>query len=136
MVKSDPTFKAQWIAALRSGEYTQGQDALKRTYPVEGVELAQGCDPASRHCCLGVAADLLHKEQPDVFDWDVNQLKNVAHAYPYVSGDNLPYIFMEAKLSSDTTEPAWDLFMRKLVELNDMDNWSFNQIADYIEENG
>jgi hypothetical protein len=43
-----PEVKAKWLAALRSGEYTQAQERLK-TY--------EGC-----FCCLGVLTDLYNKE--------------------------------------------------------------------------
>lgn len=38
-----------WVAALRSGKFQQGQNALKRQYPG---------DPVPRHCCLGVACEI------------------------------------------------------------------------------
>jgi hypothetical protein len=41
-----PEFKAQWLEALRSGKYKQGDSNLR------------GFDDA--FCCLGVACDLLH----------------------------------------------------------------------------
>lgn len=44
-----PEFKAAWIAALRSGKYTQGHGVLRYTDDDESVE----------HCCLGVAAALI-----------------------------------------------------------------------------
>lgn len=46
----DPDRKAEWVAALRSGEYAQGRDALH-------VRHGGG----SKFCCLGVACDLAEK---------------------------------------------------------------------------
>lgn len=43
----------KWVAALRSGEYKQGKNALTRT-----------TKNGERHCCLGVACDLYLKEHP------------------------------------------------------------------------
>jgi hypothetical protein len=40
--KLDPEFKAKWIAALRSGEYKQGNEILFD-------------EELNTHCCLGVA---------------------------------------------------------------------------------
>lgn len=46
----NPAIKAQWVAALRSGDYVQGQNRLRNlnieTHP---------------HCCLGVLTDLYVK---------------------------------------------------------------------------
>lgn len=46
----NPEIKAQWIAALRSGEYQQGRKCLT-TITAEG----------DKHCCLGVLCDLASK---------------------------------------------------------------------------
>lgn len=47
MTKIDPAVKARWVAALRSGEYTQTQGALRR---------------GDSFCCLGVLCDLYAKD--------------------------------------------------------------------------
>jgi hypothetical protein len=47
MSKMNPEIKARWVAALRSGEYTQGTAMLRS---------GTGC-----HCCLGVLTDLAVK---------------------------------------------------------------------------
>ncbi len=49
MTKIDPEFKVKWLAALRSGEYIQGQGALRTD--LDGHN--------SSYCCLGVACSLL-----------------------------------------------------------------------------
>ncbi len=46
----DPELKAQWVKALRSGEYRQGRELLKSS--------------AGAFCCLGVLCDI----QGAVFD--------------------------------------------------------------------
>ena len=48
--RMNPEIKAKWVAALRSGKYTQGRGALRRTN--------------GEMCCLGVLCDIL---APD--DW-------------------------------------------------------------------
>lgn len=45
-----PEVKAQWLAALRSGEFKQGQRALRAER-----------DGETRYCCLGVLCDLAVK---------------------------------------------------------------------------
>ena len=47
-----PEFKAKWVAALRSGKYQQGRDALRT---------------GDMFCCLGVACDLI---DPDAWERD------------------------------------------------------------------
>jgi hypothetical protein len=42
-----PEVREKWVAALRSGEYTQGTRALNRD---------------GKFCCLGILCDLYHKE--------------------------------------------------------------------------
>ena len=47
--------KKLWLEALRSGEYKQGQDKLKRN--------------DNSFCCLGVLCDL-HRKETQGKDWD------------------------------------------------------------------
>lgn len=47
-----PDKKAKLLAALRSGEYTQGKGSLRTG--------GEGDEP--KHCCLGVACDVYRKE--------------------------------------------------------------------------
>lgn len=54
--KLTPEFKAKWIAALRSGEYIQTGSRLKFEY-----KRLNGSTEV-RHCCLGVAADIVDPE--------------------------------------------------------------------------
>lgn len=44
--------KPKWVAALKSGEYEQGEGLLCSRSPFDGVTW----------CCLGVLCDILHKE--------------------------------------------------------------------------
>ena len=52
MEKMNQTIKARWVAALRSGDYTQGQGRLHAT-SASGI---------NSFCCLGVLCDLANKE--------------------------------------------------------------------------
>lgn len=52
MDKLKSAVKAQWLEALRSGNYKQGQGALRRELP----------DGNKEYCCLGVLCDLYAKE--------------------------------------------------------------------------
>jgi hypothetical protein len=48
----NPDIKAQWVAALRSGEYIQGKGYLRRRI---------GTTDSYAYCCLGVLTDLAIK---------------------------------------------------------------------------
>ena len=50
--------KQDWIAALLSGDYTQGQERLR---------------DGDRYCCLGVLCDLYVKSHNDL-RWDANEI--------------------------------------------------------------
>lgn len=52
----NPERKAEWIAALRSGNYEQGSDYLAR----------RGNDGNMKYCCLGVLCDLAVKAGVEV----------------------------------------------------------------------
>lgn len=61
-----PEIKAQWVQALRSGEYQQGRGRLVR----------QGYDNSWReYCCLGVLCELAIKE--GVVEQDVNPVLGI-----------------------------------------------------------
>lgn len=49
----NPEIKAQWLAALRSGEYKQGRHTLR-----VGTSEAQ----PDQYCCLGVLCDLAQRQ--------------------------------------------------------------------------
>lgn len=98
-------FKTQWIEALRSGKYKQG---VRRLHNKEH----------DAYCCMGVACRLVDKDI-DLEDWGV-----IADSLNL----NLPPMLVskpfDAKLVPD-----------KLIDLNDIQDKSFNEIADWIEEN-
>ncbi len=56
MAKMNPDIKAQWVAALRSGKYQQGDSALKAD---------------NKFCCLGVLCELYAKTHSEA-RWDKN----------------------------------------------------------------
>jgi hypothetical protein len=95
----NPNIKAQWVEALRSGEYQQGSGMLK--YYDDEIDEA-------RFCCLGVLCDILGHEP------------GVDQQYP--SGSVLDEVGL---LGS---------YAKVLAHFNDKGD-SFEQIADYIQEN-
>jgi hypothetical protein len=103
--KLDPEFKAKWIAALRSGEYKQGQNMLCNRYD-------------NSYCCLGVAGAICGATPGSMhgmlyFD---PQSTNVPEGYPAV-------------LVASTNVRG------TLMKMNDTDDKSFLEIAEYIEAN-
>lgn len=98
--------KARWLAALRSGDYDQGQCRLR--------------DEDDRFCCLGVLCDVV---DPD--GWDDFGPPDVSHrgqtltpGKPFSEDVGLGYF------ERDT-----------LITMNDDLGYDFCQIADWIEEN-
>lgn len=124
--------KAKWVAALRSGDYKQGCGALK------GLDKDTG---QFDHCCLGVLCEVagFRNGPPENAD-----------------GQNPMYIFyddlgaptqsfltsnMEEKFSFDSSHTTVliaknDSRSRRYSNSNEFTHdYSFNDIADYIEQN-
>lgn len=112
--------KAQWTAALRSGEYTQATNCLKN---------------GDGFCCLGVLTDLYVKSGVDEYDLWMD--------YPgFDTWDEVLPIEVQrwsGMESAEGSNPEWDLDweidrgFRDLAFANDMGK-SFAEIADLIDE--
>lgn len=120
----NPEVKAKWIAALRSGDYVQGQGALRR---------------GDKYCCLGVLCDLKLREdgqewfhRPGISTYEIR----VEGEDPYCENAELPdYIQEWAGLENAVgwfTKSIGDY--DSLIGLNDDAHYTFEQIADVIEE--
>ncbi len=96
----------EWLAALRSGKYKQGQDRLSE-WKQDGVQ----------YCCLGVACHI------NVFqgDTEVDERNYVSEEYTYDWND-------DTLLSDDGHG------LHKLSRLNDTWGKSFEYIADEIQK--
>lgn len=121
----------KWIAALRSGRYQQGRNALRRRTG-EGVA----------YCCLGVACDLY-----DSTKWD-NEVYCLGSDYVMLPPEAVRAFFGLKAASGHFTfvsdkpvdpskfvyepliGPVWGT---SLDRLNDSAELSFEQIADVIE---
>lgn len=121
--RMNPRAKAHWTAALRSGEYTQAKHAMRVVHT-----------GGWSYCCLGVACDVWGGGR-----WDMNE-------YVY-NGDEsmgtLP-VAMATRVGIEQHNPN---FLRGLgytdpfgneteayaSELNDIYNFTFDQIADLVE---
>lgn len=130
--KMNPEVKFKWVAALRSGEYRQGNCFLKSETPAT-------IPPT--FCCLGVLCDLAAKE--GVAKWEMRTWcgSDIWYATAVDSGcdmhsEVLPSCVMQwAGLESE--DPALNVsnFNRctRVSLINDRDRLGFDAIADLIE---
>lgn len=123
----NPEIKEKWLAALRSGEYEQGQGHLRQ----------QDADGVNKFCCLGVLCELAVTEGmiPAANNRDT-------HVYSYgpLEAVHMPPDTVEewAGLDHDETKVNPQGFLEssvygKLPALNDAGT-TFAEIADLIEE--
>lgn len=111
-----PELKQQWISALRSGKYFQVQEVL---------ESEEG------NCCLGVLCRVagIKKLRSSKF---ARSDKTIGTASVFASNDNgisllSPALLKKVGLTRMEQQQLW--------QLNDIEQWNFNQIADWIEKN-
>lgn len=119
--------RAVWIAALRSGEYDQTDEQLRRNSAVHDDE--HDVDHKKGFCCLGVACDLFLKlEAPVGMRWDGNVFVWDERHLPACG--ELPNVVMNW-LGLHSSEGAQNNGPT-LAELNDGGK-TFNEIADLLE---
>jgi hypothetical protein len=119
--------KAQWIAALRSGEYQQGPGQLR-----DGDQM----------CCLGVLCDLAAKA--GIGRWDGNEFETLDGMDVIGADSQLPSEFVRDWAGLEACNPLIDegdddandlrlaMFNDGSVE-HDIPPHTFAQIADLIE---
>jgi hypothetical protein len=126
----------QWVEALRSGKYNQGQGFLCRI----------DANGNKYHCCLGVLCEILGvkgekidlEEDPDTRD--IIDSGQTIIAYDYCVKLPPEVVFKSAEFVNPTGNPR--IFgvngdMDTLADLNDgtfSRSFTFNEIADIIEE--
>lgn len=110
--KLEPEFKAKWVAALRSGEYRKGR-----------LELYTHMDT---YCYLGVAGILCNIN----IDMLLGRA-SLATALYSSTATKVPELLLQNMVGSngELTLPGI------LVRMNDRENKSFDEIADWIEQN-
>lgn len=117
----DQTVKAEWVAALRSGKYTQGHGYLRNEH--------------NNFCCLGVLCEVAVKHEIIPEPHQSHEL-GAWHYGPGASDDvYLPDAVKEwaALDQRNPTVLLGEQDVLKLAELND-DGEPFDAIADLIEE--
>jgi len=104
----DTEIKRKWVKALRSGKYKQTRGRLKARN--------------GAMCCLGV---LEHKVLGVPYKWWPDQGIYLNSEFSYTGPT-----YRDTIMQSGLTTPLF----KRLADLNDLDKWSFEQIADWIEE--
>lgn len=108
------TLRKEWIAALRSGDYKQTTGWLQK---------------AGGFCCLGIACEVYMKNFPD----RVETLADLSYHTVGYSFDALPFVSASLPTGIDLEFGLDTLEARKLMNMNDIEKLSFNEIADYLE---
>lgn len=129
----------KWIAALRSGEYKQGTGSLHSA----GAE-----GEPDTYCCLGVAtvvamADgcpIQRKTKPDCGSYAYYETDPKANVSGILPPAVVKWLGLEGR---DETEGSvvfdneaghYGKEVRDAISANDVKRWSFDQIADKLEE--
>jgi hypothetical protein len=119
-----------WIEALRSDKYEQGQNTLK----LSGAE-------TDRHCCLGVAAELI--VQAGLAKWNDTPIRGPGNTYHTLNVVGDPNIKATASLPNQfrllfgltkkTHLRSSCNLEDSLISLNDDEQFSFAEIAEVLE---
>lgn len=129
-MKSD--IKAKWLAALRSGDYTQCKGTLRHQ--------------DGGHCCLGVLAAECDVLRPLPQDWGPGERHADAVCIPVTaSGEPLSGVsdvMLGTMLRSGTISTSFMAYtglhtndIGELVTMNDDQGKTFAEIADHVEAN-
>lgn len=147
-----------WVKALRSGKYKQGRSALCTVV----ADPENPKNKTKSYCCLGVLADIASKSTNNPGKWvrlppmnEHGKLQQTAYFRDKdhkraATGDKIDNKDIEAKTCSDgvltvglqewsgiRTNSGWlagEMYGNNLVSLNDVDNKSFEEIADIVEK--
>lgn len=122
--KLDPAIKADWVSALRSGEYSQAQGALQK---------------GGGFCCLGVLCEVAIKAGVDVrigkaCECDADDCDGISVTYN--DSDAYPPDVVQVWAGMNSMDPMVvdnEGAARSLSGLNDGGS-TFTEIADLIEE--
>lgn len=123
--------KAEWVAALLNGKFTQGQGRLKTVLkPPEGSLYANVKDKY-RHCCLGVLCELQGVEQTNVAGISAIQFEEQTSVLPAVMRNKFGIDDVGTFILTFTVFGQMFGQRHNLASLND-GGFSFSQIADVI----
>lgn len=119
----DAELKAEWVAALRSGDYKQGYTYL--------------CRPDRKMCCLGVLADVDGQLVDDEMSFSYPDFQGVRHTNGEVNRYLLTPELVErygfgVVVEEDDAVQGCEV-QTFLSFRNDTSGWSFDEIADWVE---
>ena len=144
----DRTIRDKWVAALRSGKYKQGRGALRvagGSYNHEAPESNE-----DRFCCLGVLCDVrgaqwFHRgpgaKQTAMFHTDCEEGEASETGLPPKMCIELGFADASRRWAIGVEQDELGvLALDFLIEANDVGirgsgQWTFDQIADWIEAN-
>lgn len=120
----------KWTTALRSGEYKQTQCTLRRDVLEPDAE--GDMVKTSRFCCLGVLCDLVKDEVGA--QWETAPLTGGVWLNGKGGSDgDINSGFLIQSIVDLVELPLAS--QRKLTTMNDSDGATFEEIANYLEEN-
>lgn len=112
--------KAEWVAALRSGQYKQITGTLEELNPDGTVK---------GNCCIGVYCHVLGlKGDPDEAHSDHKDVGNTEYFTRFEGGQ-----VGELDCPEEYGLSSYD--QNRLMHYNDHECWDFAKIADWIERN-
>lgn len=114
----DATIKKEWLEALRSGEYQQGKNMLR--------------NDDDTFCCLGVLCDIYSKKENIPWENETDEERK----FFTIEGEGGVLSLSVSKWAGFGTYSSTLLLSdgHSLVGLNDVEDYTFAQIADVIEK--
>lgn len=120
-----PEVKKSWVEALRSGEYGQGKNLLKDETDTGNPQ----------YCCLGVLCEIVppsvgqfNRDNDGVFSWEDSVARGLSHSRVTLSDGVVAWAGLPLEVRG---RPV----LGTLMGMNDCELRSFDEIADWIEEN-
>jgi len=105
--------KNKWLAALRSGDYVQGNTFLLKD---------------GKYCCLGVLCELAAKDNSRIIVGPGDRDDSIA----FDSFANTVPISVMSQLITHNL-PLYDVMWGTAIRMNDKERKTFPEIADYLE---
>lgn len=132
----DLQLRTKWVEALRSGDYEQSHNMLRKTYS----------DGSYGFCCLGVLCDVIDPDGWKQEDhYSLFNFKEGSKSEYWVSATTLhesaaKRFNLDKICTFEVWQDGFNFDVKKridqaLMDMNDMYEWTFGQIADWIEEN-
>lgn len=119
LIALNPSTKKSWLRALRSGDYKQGQAALRKVIRRKflGREIASD----ECYCCLGVYADVTDPKawKPPRFEGKCYNWHDADGAFPVQHAGKQSTVFTQQTKNYDTSHKKTDSVAWTLMKAND-----------------